>query len=573
MHVTHLKIQQAKIFITCLFCFISFSSNGGDLEKVALQLKWHHQFQFAGYYAAALQGYYKEEGLQVEFREGENVDTIHQVLSGKAPFGIASSDLVLSFNRKKPVVAVATVFQHSPLVLIRNESSASGTLHDIEGARVMLEAHSEELVAYMAEMGVSVQELTRFPYQDALHSLIAGEVDAISGYITDEPFHLLQQGFPFHMSSPRAVGIDFYGDTLFTSRDFLTKNPETVKKFRRASMRGWQYALENPDQMVAYILAQWPENNSREALEFEAEQIQKLVRDDLVEIGYMNPGRWQHIAQVYADLGLATGSLDLDTFLYAENQNFPWKKVLLVAIPLLSLLLLSVFMALYERKLRRIESETYLKLSEMKQKITALLENMPGMAYQCQNDGKNWVMEYVSDGALSLTGYSQKDLIGPNGLVFGDLIHPEDVDRVNETIKKATVNKTAFRLEYRLRHLDGSTRWVWEQGRLLDSENEHSLLEGFVCDISDRKKIEEEKDLAFKRLQKVLDEIKTLRGIIPICASCKKIRNDTGAWEQLEAYINKHTDANFSHGICPDCIRQLYPEFIDGKTDEEKPLC
>ena len=66
-------------------------------------------------------------------------------------------------------------------------------------------------------------------------------------------------------------------------------------------------------------------------------------------------------------------------------------------------------------------------------------------------------------------------------------------------------------------------------------------------------------------LQAALDAIKTLQGIIPICASCKKIRDDKGAWNQLEAYISAHTDAAFTHGICPDCARRLYPEIHLGE--------
>ncbi len=66
-----------------------------------------------------------------------------------------------------------------------------------------------------------------------------------------------------------------------------------------------------------------------------------------------------------------------------------------------------------------------------------------------------------------------------------------------------------------------------------------------------------------KKLQKALDEINTLRGIIPICASCKKIRGDKGYWEQIEHYISQHSSAAFSHGICPDCARKQYPEMID----------
>ncbi len=66
-----------------------------------------------------------------------------------------------------------------------------------------------------------------------------------------------------------------------------------------------------------------------------------------------------------------------------------------------------------------------------------------------------------------------------------------------------------------------------------------------------------------EELRRALDEIKTLRGILPICANCKKIRDDQGYWQQVEVYVHDHTDAQFSHGICPDCIRKLYPDMIE----------
>lgn len=68
------------------------------------------------------------------------------------------------------------------------------------------------------------------------------------------------------------------------------------------------------------------------------------------------------------------------------------------------------------------------------------------------------------------------------------------------------------------------------------------------------------------RLEKALREIKVLRGIIPICASCKKIRNDEGFWQQVETYVTQHSDALFSHGICPDCIKKYYPDIDADET-------
>ena len=84
-----------------------------------------------------------------------------------------------------------------------------------------------------------------------------------------------------------------------------------------------------------------------------------------------------------------------------------------------------------------------------------------------------------------------------------------------------------------------------------------------------RRMVELQETLAarIEELGQALEEIKTLRGILPICASCKKIRDDQGYWQQVEVYVHDHTDAQFSHGLCPECIRKLYPDM----DEELKP--
>lgn len=82
-------------------------------------------------------------------------------------------------------------------------------------------------------------------------------------------------------------------------------------------------------------------------------------------------------------------------------------------------------------------------------------------------------------------------------------------------------------------------------------------------EIKVRTTVEAERDKTILSLQQAIDEVKKLRGILPICASCKKIRDDKGSWSQIESYIRKHSEAEFSHGICPECVKKLYPEFID----------
>ncbi len=82
-------------------------------------------------------------------------------------------------------------------------------------------------------------------------------------------------------------------------------------------------------------------------------------------------------------------------------------------------------------------------------------------------------------------------------------------------------------------------------------------------DISRRKRLEGEREHLIETLQDALSQVKTLSGLLPICANCKKIRDDSGYWQQLEVYLSEHTEAGFTHGICPDCMKKLYPEFVD----------
>jgi PAS domain S-box-containing protein len=89
---------------------------------------------------------------------------------------------------------------------------------------------------------------------------------------------------------------------------------------------------------------------------------------------------------------------------------------------------------------------------------------------------------------------------------------------------------------------------------------EGETLSGMILDITDRKRAEEERERLILDLKEALTKIKTLSGMLPICSWCKKIRNDSGYWQQIEAYIHDHSDAEFTHGICPDCVKKMYSE-------------
>ncbi len=124
-------------------------------------------------------------------------------------------------------------------------------------------------------------------------------------------------------------------------------------------------------------------------------------------------------------------------------------------------------------------------LEESQRMLTTLISNLPGMAYRCRNDA-NWTMAFVSEGSLALTGYRPDELVGSRAVAYGDLIHPEDRERVWEAVQAALASGDPYQMTYRL-VTDEGEKWVWEQGRgVTDDEGEVLAIEGFITDVSER---------------------------------------------------------------------------------------
>ena len=125
-------------------------------------------------------------------------------------------------------------------------------------------------------------------------------------------------------------------------------------------------------------------------------------------------------------------------------------------------------------------------------------------------------------------------------------------------------NKKMLQIEYELKHKEGTPVWCTLSGKALDPAVPADLTKGVIWvvdDISKKKQGELEREKLLSELQKALQDVKQLSGLLPICSHCKKIRDDKGYWNQLETYIQAHSEAQFSHGICRECAARLYPDF------------
>lgn len=132
------------------------------------------------------------------------------------------------------------------------------------------------------------------------------------------------------------------------------------------------------------------------------------------------------------------------------------------------------------------------ELTESERKLSTLMDNLPGMAYRCAND-KDWTMLFVSKGALKLTGYQANDFIGNNKIAFNDIIHPDDRKNVWDDVQLYLSEKKRYQLVYRIITALNDTKWVHEQGEgIYSPEGNLMFLEGFISDITKRRKADEE---------------------------------------------------------------------------------
>lgn len=299
------------------------NSTTKPVEKITLQLKWLHQFQFAGYYAAQELGYYRDAGFDVTLVEGKpELNLIDNVLKGEAEFGVGTSDLLLQRAKQKDVVVLAVIFQHSPIALMYKKGGKIDSIHDIVGKKVALDfAFEGEIDRFLHNESITPNSFTKVSLTDNVNNLIKGDIDVMAVYSIDEPFHLQEKNIPYGLFSPREGGIDFYGDNLFTTEAYLKKHPQQVKAFVDATIKGWLYAMDHPNEMVDLILKKYSQRYSREHLLFQHQQMLPLIQPKLVEMGYMHEGRWRHIANTYSELGLLPTNFPLNGFMYEKNPR------------------------------------------------------------------------------------------------------------------------------------------------------------------------------------------------------------------------------------------------------------
>jgi PAS domain S-box-containing protein len=210
---------------------------------------------------------------------------------------------------------------------------------------------------------------------------------------------------------------------------------------------------------------------------------------------------------------------------------------------------------LEEQIFKRKQAEEALRESE--KKYQDLYDNAPDMF--CSVDSTTGTILQCNQTLANNLRYTKEEIVGRP--VF-DLYAPNSVEYAKSTVFPLFVKTGSIKgEELQLQRKDGITVDVSlnvsavrdEKGKILRSRS-------VWRDITKRKQVEKERERLIRDLKEALKEIKTLRGILPLCSFCKKVRDDRGYWEQVDVYIHKHSQADISHSVCPECAKEHYPD-------------
>ena len=196
--------------------------------------------------------------------------------------------------------------------------------------------------------------------------------------------------------------------------------------------------------------------------------------------------------------------------------------------------------------------EAQAALRESRERYRSLVDNMQDLLCELDREGRYL---YVSQNYVAVLGYEPGGLLGRKAF---ELVHPDDQPAATVIFNSPDGEGRAV---FRYRHQNGEWRWLESTGKAYTTAEGESRDVVISRDITERKAKEEEHEAHRILLQHALDNIKTLRGLLPICSHCKKIRDNQGQWHMVETYVKDRADVDFSHGICPDCLNKHYSQF------------
>lgn len=298
------------ILLVLIFIFIVVTDNN-DSSKTSLRLKWIYQAQFAGFYTANAEEYYKEAGLNVEIEPaGPNIYPIQSVTSGANEFGIAGAEQVITaIDNGVPIVAIAVIYRETPEALTSKKYLNITKPEDLIGKTVGIVYENDENLyrLFLKKNNIDEKSINEVPAITGISQILTDKVDAKMAYEMNDATLLELEGEEVNVLKFRDYGVKVYADTIFTTKELIEKDPEKVRKFVNSSIKGWHEAINNPEKAIDELIKVNSSLNYEHQLGYLNKSIPIILTDE--KIGISDEAVWQDMIDNLYDFGVIKNKL------------------------------------------------------------------------------------------------------------------------------------------------------------------------------------------------------------------------------------------------------------------------
>jgi len=314
------KIKKSYLFIFFVLILVisgcTQNIKENELQEITVKLKWLHQAQFAGNYVAVEKGFYANEKLKVNLGPFSFEDpTIDSVVNGTAVFGITGADeLILARSKGLTLKAFAVIYKINPVCAYSLKESGITNPLDFIGKNIGLERGTNVEILYYAMMGkldINRSQINELTTGYDATELLNGITDVSTGYLINEPHQVIEAGYEVNTILMADYGVNMYADVLFATEDTINNNPELVEKFLRATLEGWQYAIDHNGEAIDIVL-EYVTNGSRSHEMYMLNSSIPLIQTGETPIGWMKKDEWMQVQDILLEQNITDAEINIE---------------------------------------------------------------------------------------------------------------------------------------------------------------------------------------------------------------------------------------------------------------------
>lgn len=297
------------------FVFLDKQKNK-NIDKVNLYLSWTHQSEFAGSYIAKEKGFYEKENLDVNIVPFDFESTLSDlVIQPGFNFGIMGSDqLIIAREKGYPIKAIAAIYKENPATMYSLKENNITKPQDFLNKKIGLQKGSNSSYLYdamMSNLGLDRSNIKEMEIGHGVKEILSKEIDVSTGYVINEPNLVKESGIDVDIILMSDYGVNLYGDVIFTSEDLIETNPDLVNRFLRATLDGWQYAIENQEEASVIVLKYSKEESTLEHQYNMLKDSIPFISDGESFLGWMDKDQWQRSYNVLFDQKVTSKAINV----------------------------------------------------------------------------------------------------------------------------------------------------------------------------------------------------------------------------------------------------------------------